>query len=235
MQKPDKKYISGEYLRDNPSWDIEDSPWKAEKIVEMLSGVGLNPVSICEVGCGAGGVLASLRTAYPKVDLYGFDISPDAAHFWEEHHKLDINFQLGDFLKLNRQPFDLLLVLDVIEHVVDPWKFLEGLKSWSDHILLHIPLDLSAQNIVRETPVLEARRQVGHIHYFTKNLAFELLNETGYHIDQWSYSGLSRSGPRSSWKSRLALFPRMLAYAFNKDAGVLLLGGETLFVLASPK
>jgi len=235
LKRPDAQYTSGEYLRDNPSWDIEDSPWKAQKVVEMLSGAGLSPASVCEVGCGAGGVLASLRSAYPNVDLFGFDIAPDAAGFWEDHGNLDIHFQVGDFFNLNRKRYDLLLALDVIEHVVDPWTFLERLKPWSEHILLHFPLDLSAQNILRETPVLEARRKVGHIHYFTKNLALELLNEAGYRIDQWSYSGLARSGPRSSWRSRLALLPRVLAYALNKDAGVRLLGGETLFVLASPK
>jgi len=234
MQKPDRKYISGEYLRANPSWDIEDSPWKAEKVAKILSGSGLNPASICEVGCGAGGVLAGLRAAYPEVDLYGFDISPDAAGFWEEHSGQKIHFQLGDFFELNKKHYDVLLVLDVIEHVIDPWKFLEGLKPWSDHILLHIPLDLSAQNVLREKPILEARRQVGHIHYFTRKLALELLTEAGYRIDQWSYSGSSRSGPRHLWRSRLALLPRMLAYALNREAGVRLLGGETLFVLASP-
>jgi len=234
MRKPDGKYASGEYLRANPSWDIEDGGWEAKKVAEMLSGAGLNPASICEVGCGAGGVLASLRTAWPESELYGFDIAPDAAGFWENHRKLDIHFQLGDFFKLNKQHYDLLLVLDVIEHVVDPWTFLEGLKPWSDHILLHIPLDLSAQNVLRETPILEARRQVGHIHYFTRKLALEMLTEAGYRIDQWNYSGLSWSGPRHSWRSRLALVPRMLAYALNREAGVRLLGGETLFVLASP-
>jgi len=131
MQKPDRKYVSGEYLRANPSWDIEDSPWKAEKVAKILSGSGFNPVSICEVGCGAGGVLAGLRAAYPEVDLYGFDISPDAAGFWEEHSGQKIHFQLGDFFELNKKHYDVLLVLDVIEHVIDPWKFLEGLKPWS--------------------------------------------------------------------------------------------------------
>jgi len=235
MQKPDRKYASGDYLRANPSWDVEDSPWKAGKVVEILAGAGLNPSSICEVGCGAGGVLASLRDSCPGVDLYGFDIAPDAAGFWEQPGMADIHFQLGDFFELNRRRYDLLLLLDVIEHVVDPWTFLEGLKAWSDHIILHIPLDLSAQNIFRERPILEARRQVGHIHYFTRNLALELLTEAGYRIEQCSYSGLAGSGPRHSWRSRLALLPRMLAYALNKDAGVRLLGGETLFVLASPR
>jgi len=231
----EKKYISGDDLADNPTWDIEDSPWKAGKVLEVIRKNRLKPSSVCEVGCGAGAILAELDNALKGVKLYGYDISPGAAVFWEQYANKGISFEVGDFFENNTKYHDLILILDVIEHIADPWEFLEKLKTHGKTFLFHIPLDLSAQNVLRETPILEARRQVGHIHYFTKNLALELLEEAGFEIDYCSYSNLSMSGPRSSWKSKLIYLPRMLAYIMGKDFGVRLLGGESLLVLARPK
>lgn len=54
-------YISGEYLNKNPTWHVEESPWKAQQILRMLTLHHLTPRSICEVGCGAGEVLKQLQ------------------------------------------------------------------------------------------------------------------------------------------------------------------------------
>lgn len=235
MTLPSDKYLTSDYLSHNPSWDIEDSAWKAAFVVKILKSLKFIPGSICDVGCGAGGVLASLRSSYPQADLFGFDIAPDAARFWLQHKRLNILFQVGDFLKLNSRKYDLLLALDVIEHVNDPFFFLTNLRPFSKYYLFHFPLDLSAINIIRDRPILKARNEVGHIHYFTKNLALSLLKECGYNIISWSYSGAAFSSLQKTLKTKLASIPRRLAYSLNKDLGVRIFGGETLFVLAKNK
>lgn len=53
-------YTDGKYLQENPTWHLEDSPWKAEHILRMMQKNQLMPRSICEVGCGAGGILQQL-------------------------------------------------------------------------------------------------------------------------------------------------------------------------------
>jgi len=235
MTQPTDKYLTNDYLNYNPLWHIEDSVWKAEFVVSILNAIECTPGSICDVGCGAGGVLAALRGTYPHTDLFGFDIAPDAARFWPQHKALNILFQVGDFLTLNSRQYDTLLVLDVIEHLSDPFSFLTNLQCFSTYYLFHFPLDMSAINVVREKPILKARKSVGHIHYFTKDLALSLLNECGYNIIKWSYSGATFNSPRRSLKTILASIPRRLAYTLNKDLGVRIFGGETLFVLARNK
>lgn len=235
MTLPSDKYLTNDYLRFNPSWDIEDSAWKAEFVVKILKSIKFVPSSICDVGCGAGGVLASLRSSYPQADLFGFDIAPDLARFWSQHKPLNILFQVGEFFKLNSKKYDLLLALDVVEHLNDPFIFLTNLRSFSKYYLFHFPLDLSAINVVREKPILKARKEVGHIHYFTKNLALSLLKECGYKIISWSYSGSTFNSPQRGLKTILASIPRWLAYSLNKEWGVRIFGGETLFVLARNK
>lgn len=235
MKIPYEMYASGDYLKNHPSWDIEDSPWKATKIVEILEEKNIMPTSICEIGCGAGYVMAELRKSYPQSDLFGYDIAEDASKFWSNHQPLNIEFKIGDFFVLNQRKYDVILLLDVIEHLPDPLNFLSNLHGQAKYYVFHIPLDLSALTVFVEKSILEGRRINGHIHYYTKNIALSLLNESGYKILECKYSGAAFNAPRRTWKTKLASVPRYLAYALNKDWGVRALGGETLWVLAKSK
>lgn len=232
VDKPFETYESGAYLANNPSWDEEDSEWKADQVVKILKKNNLVPKSIVEVGCGAGGVLAALHDVLPEVAYYGFDIAPDASQFWEKHASRQIDFSVGDFLKSKTGNFDALLLLDVIEHIPDPFEFLSAVRGRADWYVFHIPLDLSAVSVARESPLLYVRKKVGHIHYYTKGLALSLLYECGYEVFDWSYTGATFSAPQLNWRTKLARIPRKLLYLLNRDLGVRLLGGDTLIVLA---
>src|SRR6185436_70312 len=103
MSEPETsaRYLGHYYLEANPSWDSEDSPWKAALVAAALERQEIKPGSIVDVGCGAGAVLAALRERYPASDLFGFEIAPDAGRFWAAHAGRDIRFSLGDFLSVN--------------------------------------------------------------------------------------------------------------------------------------
>jgi SAM-dependent methyltransferase len=229
------RYLSDDYLKHNPTWDQEDSPWKARLVAEILGRNRISPTSICDVGCGAGLVLSELRRLNSQVDLFGFDIAPALPEFWRQHEGQSIHFQLGDFAEVNRKRYSVVLLLDVIEHVVDPFTFLSRLRPAADYFVFIIPLDLSAFTVVRERPLLRQRREVGHIHSFTKNLALSLLAESGYSVIDARYTGAAFHAPRRTWKTRVAGLPRRLVRIPSADLGVRLLGGETLLVLAQAK
>lgn len=231
----DRRYQDGTYLQDNPDWHRQDAPWKAGLIQRILSDFNINPSSACEVGCGSGDVLVHLSLACPHTKFHGFDISPQAEAFWSRHDARtseEIIFRRGDFHAINTSKHDVLLMLDVFEHVRDPFTFLEKTRPHASYFVFHIPLDISASSVLRVHPLLTARRRLGHLHYYTKDLALEILRDCGYEIMEWRYTGASLNSPNRSWKTRLASLPRRLAYAVNKDFGVRLLGGETLLVLA---
>lgn len=228
---PQQQYLDGSYAEHNPSWDSEDSSWKAAKVSAFLPEV---PGSICEVGCGGGGVLVALRDSYQSTLLTGYDISPHAEQFWHQFKEKDIDFHVGDFL-LTEGEYDTILLLDVLEHVPDPHDFLIKIRNRARQFVFHFPLDLSSLSVLRESPLLYVRRKVGHIHYFTKGLALELLDECGFEIIECRYTGAAFNAPQATLKTRLAQLPRRLVYALNKDIGVRLVGGETLMVLARPK
>ena len=200
-----------------------------------LRRANVQPVSIAEVGCGAGQVLVSLRASYPLARLIGFDIAPAASAFWPGPGQTDIDFFLGDFLRESQSHYDVILLLDVIEHLNDPFGFLPMIKDRADYFVFHFPLDLSALSVLRESPLLYVREKVGHLHYFTKSLALKLLDECGFEVLDWQYTGAALNAPRRSIKTRVAAMVRRILYALNKDVGVRILGGETLIVVARPK
>jgi SAM-dependent methyltransferase len=230
----EQRYLSEQYHGRNPTWDLEDSPWKAALVRAAIQRTGLQPASIAEIGCGAGGVLAGLRDAFPDSRLVGFDIAPAAARFWPRHAAARIEFAVGDFFELSHEDYDVILLLDVVEHLADPHSFLERVRTRARHFVFHFPLDLSALTVLRETPLIYVREKVGHLHYYTKSLALALLGDCGFKVLDWRYSGAAFNTPQRNWKTRIASIPRSLAYALNKDFGVRLLGGETLIVMAGP-
>lgn len=233
MTLPVDQYLSNEYLDKNPTWDAEDAPWKIEVVQGILRKNKIVPNSILEVGCGSGACLAQLRGIYPNASLAGTDISPSLKHFWEGYRDLNIHFSPTPIGEDSSVIYDLLLLLDVIEHVADPHIFLKELKGRAKYYVFHIPLDLSAMSVVRESPLLYVRNKVGHIHYFTKGLALALLSEVGFEVIDVAYSGAAMTAPKRTWGARLLGLIRWLAFfILGQGLGSRLLGGETLIVLA---
>jgi SAM-dependent methyltransferase len=226
------RYLSADYIAHNPSWDMEDSPWKAGKVRELLDANRIVPQSIVDVGCGAGNVLVQLKGVYPAAHLTGYDIAPDAERFWAPPRALGISLTTGDFLDSEEPIQDVLLLLDVVEHLQDPFAFLARLKGRANHYVFHFPLDLSAISVLRESPLLLVRNKVGHVHYYTRGLVLALLAECGYRVIETRFTGAAFNAPGRGWKTFLAQIPRRIAFALNHDWGARLFGGETLMVLA---
>jgi cyclopropane fatty-acyl-phospholipid synthase-like methyltransferase len=230
-----RRYLTGRYAACNPDWDSGDSPWKAERVADMIRAHSLEPSTVVEVGCGAGGVLVGLRRHLPEAGMTGFDIAPDLRRYWEGQADSGITFELADYLATSHPVPDLTLVLDVLEHLADPFDFLSRLKNRSRDVIFHIPLDLSAMSVARETPLMLVRRKVGHLHFYTKALALEMIEECGFEVVEARYTGAAFSAPQRGREARLVGLLRRVAFSTLGDLGVRLLGGETLLVLARPR
>jgi SAM-dependent methyltransferase len=227
----ENRYISNDYLASNPSYHEEDGVWKAARVAEMMRECQVRPTSLCDIGCGSGRVLFELRTVYPAAELYGYDIAPNAMHFWGKYEAANIHFQIGDFRQTNRRYYDVVLLLDVIEHLANPEEFLTALHGAAKYYILHVPLDLSALAVILDDRLLNVRQKVGHLHFFTKDLALSLMRESGFEVISWHYTGVASTAPNRNWKSLLRSLPGRLARG-NKDWWVKVLGGETLLILA---
>jgi len=225
-------YTDGEYLKKNPIWHIEESPFKVDQILKMMERNRLRPKTICDVGCGAGEVIKLLQE---KMDVacrfWGYDISPQAMEMCQSRANERLQFKLVDICQEEHTFFDLILVLDIVEHVQDYFGLLNGIRSKSELKIFHIPLDLSVQTVLRKKGLLKRREVHGHIQYFSKETALETLKDVGYEILDYFYT------PRcielgEGTLQKLARLPRRVGFAIHQDLTVRMLGGYSLLVLA---
>ena len=225
-------YQTGEYVERNPTYHVEDSAWKAGQILRMIEKHDLRPNSVCEVGCGAGEILKQLQSDLPEdTQFLGYEISPQAFALCQSRANERLKFFCEDLLAADGATFDLLLCLDVFEHIEDYFSFLRGLRDKATHKIFHIPLDLSAQWVWRGSPLMRVREQAGHLHHFTKETALATLSDAGYEVVDWLYTPGAIANPRSA-KAKLASLPRRILSVINQDLVVRVLGGYSLLVLA---
>jgi cyclopropane fatty-acyl-phospholipid synthase-like methyltransferase len=225
-------YTDGTYLTKNPLWHSDESPFKANQILRMLQRNRLQPKSIAEIGCGAGEVLRQLQN---KMDgdcrFWGYDISPQALELCKGRANSRLQFKLADVSREEGAFFEMILVLDVIEHVEDYFGFLRGIRPKSDLKIFHFPLDLSVQAVLRRRGLLKRRELYRHIHYFTKETALETLKDVGYSILDHFYTPRSIELAKETIQ-KIARRPRMICFSINPDLTARILGGYSLLVLA---
>jgi len=226
-------YLDGQYLARNPQWHAEDSAWKAGNILRILERMGIHPATVCEVGCGVGGVLYALKNKMPDTCRFlGLDISPQAIALASRLADEVLQFECADIAQDKGRRWDVLMLIDVIEHVDDYRGLLRAIKDKAQYKVLHIPLDLSVQTVLRAKPIAKNHDTVGHIHYFTKETALQALRDVGYDVQDYVYTATALDLPAKSLLSACARWPRKLGFAIHPDLVARVLGGFSLLVLA---
>ncbi len=225
-------YDDGTYLANNPNWHQEHSAWKAQQIARILARNSIVPATVCEVGCGAGEILNVLsRSLGGTIDFRGYEISPQAFEICRQKEGPNLHFLLADLLADEVAQFDVAMAIDVFEHIEDYYGFLRKFRAKGTYKVFHIPLDLSVQTVLRGAPLTTLHTSVGHLHFFTKELAMAALGDAGYQIVDWFYTKGSLELP-PSWKARLLQLPRRISFSLNEKWTVRILGGFSLLVLA---
>ena len=223
-------YMDRTYADNNPEWHVGDAAWKAGKIRETLARNGVAPATVLDVGCGVGEIVVLLSNDMPATEFVGHEISPFAFERARVRSGGRVRFATGDLFE-GATAYDLAMAIDVFEHVDDYMGFLRRMKGCATFKLYHIPLDLSVQSVLRGSPLLRERRDVGHLHYFTKETALACLRDTGHEIVDHRYTSIVVDRGGDGLKARLAWLPRALAPKLLGDFGVRLLGGYSLMVL----
>lgn len=225
-------YQDGTYLRHSPLWHEEDSPYKAQDILRLIQRNGLKPKTIAEVGCGAGEILNQLdKILAGPITFSGYEISPQAFDLCKSREKENIRFFLQDMLE-EEIYFDLVLAMDVLEHVPDYLGFLTKLKNKGRYKIFRIPLNLSVQSVLfKSRPILGARKSFGHLHYFTKETALATLKDTGYQILDLFHTFAPLSLESLGWPRYLLKSLKGICFAIQQEWLARLLDGFSLMVL----
>ncbi len=226
-------YTDGSYL-DNTggTWHLEDSPFKASQVLRMLARhPEIRPDTICEIGCGAGGILHELQKALPeRITFTGYEISPQAHALSSRFSGPRCRYLLGDAFD-DPSVYDLVLVMDVVEHVEDCFTFLRRAKQKGRWKLYQIPLETHLTAVVRG---VNGRMwdSVGHIHLFTMETAVRTLEHTGNRVLDWILTPGMLAKPRKAIRNHLANLVRVPLAMLSPKLAVRLVGGYSMLILA---
>lgn len=226
------RYTDGRYaVATGGTWHMEDSPYKAAWIEEMLSKhPELRLRSVCEIGCGAGGILVALSQSLPGVQEFtGYEISAQAHQLsLRRFPETRVRFILGDAFD-DAEVYDLALVIDVIEHVEDCFTFLRETRKKAHKTILHVPLDAHASAILRGRNDWDS---IGHIHLFTLETALKTVEQSGYTVRDWFFTQGATSLSTSRRATRLANALRRPLNRVSPSLNARLLGGNSVLILA---
>jgi len=149
---------------------------------------------VLEVGCGAGQTLAMLQQKGLCEQTVGIELFQDAAieakRVVDKVYCLDVERQ---DLPNDLGKFQLILILDVLEHLVDPWTFLEKLKNEcldeNGFIIISLP---NARHFSLVLPLMMGRfdyEERGildktHLRFFTKQSMLNMIDGAGLKIEK---------------------------------------------------
>lgn len=177
--------------------------------------------------------LAHIAECMPGRRYTGYDVSPDVAVLWRSLPQT-VSYRVGDFTS-SSELYDLLLLIDVFEHVEDYMSFLRKLSTRARWFVFHIPLEMHLSALLRDRQ-LHTRRQVGHLHYFSRATALATLEDTGYRIVAAEYTCVSQETQEGRRPvTRLANLVRVGVQAVSIDLASKLLGGYSLLVLCQQR
>ena len=229
-----ERYQNNEYRDSNPTWHAEDSPWKAQQIATMLNKHAFSPSTICEIGCGAGDILLRLSESFPNSTLHGYEVSKDAFDICEPKQTEQVKFYLEDVVA-TEATYELLLCIDVFEHIADYIGFLNNIKQKASNHIFHIPLDISVKSIFCNS-MMKGRVSAGHLHYFTPETAIATLQDAGYRIRDYVYTAPFLKGgiPSKTFNAKALTLPRRILFGLSPSFLSKTLGGCSLLVFAQP-
>jgi SAM-dependent methyltransferase len=165
--------------------------------------------SVLEVGCGEGATLHWIRTIRKCRLAVGFELIPSAASIARCRADLVIQGNVENLeLPFKANAFDLILCLDILEHLVDPWALVRRLTKILKiggcliasipnvkHHSVILPLLFKGQWKYLPSGVLDKT----HLRFFTQKTAISLLESSGLCVDMVCSIGRERNS-----KSRIA-------------------------------
>lgn len=178
---------------------------------------------VLELGCGGGATLAWLQQAGRARSTTGIELMPGAAA--QARRRVDrlLEGDVDSLLpSLQEERYDLVLCLDVLEHLVDPWATLGKVKRLLRpggrlivslpnvrHYSVVMPLLLSGRWQYQEAGIMDRT----HLRFFTRRGARQLVEAAGFEISQerCTYAW----GSRDRWKDWATLTMLRGMWAFQ--------------------
>ena len=191
-------------LSESGEIDYDGTSSRRDNLVPLLS---FEPRFALDVGCASGGVAQLIKEAFPSCKLWG--IEPDARAAAVASARMDRvitgSFESTDWAAqgVNAGEIDTVFLLDVLEHMYDPWRTLANLRGF---VSRDAQLVISLPNVrnmfiirdlmngywqYRDFGLLDAT----HIRFFTEYEALRLIYQTGFRVEHRSFTMCATVAP----------------------------------------
>jgi SAM-dependent methyltransferase len=136
------------------------------------------PATVLEVGVGEGEISARLRALYPEAHIVGVDLHDDSlAVEWRTRGFIGV---YADIARLPFPPlaFDLVMAIEVLEHVADPVAALAELVRVSrNRMVLSVPREpiWRVANMARGKYLADLGNTPGHVQHWSRRGFAELV------------------------------------------------------------
>jgi SAM-dependent methyltransferase len=137
-----------------------------------------HPVAVLEVGVGEGEISAKLRSLYPDAHIVGIDLhDDDLAVEWRTRGFVGV---YGDIARLPfpALSFDLVMAIEVLEHVDEPAAALAELVRVSrGRLVLSVPREpiWRVANMARGKYLADLGNTPGHVQHWSRRSFVELV------------------------------------------------------------
>lgn len=198
MEDITERYSSDSYIDQNPDLHEADSDWKIKKLIPYIdtcvAKISSPEISILDVGGGAGVILAKLsdyieQTHNKTSTKYCLDLSPGMLAVQKKNNPKATIIQKDITTSgLKDKQIDILLMIDVLEHVEDPIAVLKEIKRITNFAIFKVPLEDSWYYKTMAVLTRGKHRQriidhIGHINIYSKHsLEAQLAQHCGTNI-----------------------------------------------------
>jgi 2-polyprenyl-3-methyl-5-hydroxy-6-metoxy-1,4-benzoquinol methylase len=157
--------------------------------------------AVLDVGCGSGGVGPGLRRA-GATRLAGIEVVEEQAALAREHYDQVVAAPVEEALRQLEGPFDTILCLDVLEHLVDPERVMTDLHAVAApgaRLQVSLPnarhVSLMRDLMFRGTFGYTdwGHRDRTHLRWFTKRDIVAAMERTGWAVQNVSHPALNKS------------------------------------------
>jgi SAM-dependent methyltransferase len=179
-----------EYFKKNKDWHSADSFEKVRRVNLLLEKHrDFKIKTVLDIACGNGSILLHFLKNKNFEKVLGVDISKKAIELAEKNDKeKKADWRILDILKDEIKKFDLVLALDIVEHIDDKL-FLQRIKNKGRYFIFKVPIEDNFLNIFFKKVSFgkidqqkDSLEKYGHINYYTEDRFLMILKQENYKI-----------------------------------------------------